>query len=161
MFELKPDSGFEYYVKPDRGFELKVKSLLLDIFFVCIENIPESVSVKSAVSSRYYEDIKASIDYINDNLENPLTLSELASKAHMSRENYCRTFKKLTNEQPFHYINRLKIYRSLKYLSDGNSSITDIATLCGYQSISYFNRKFAEIMNCTPTEYRSLTRIQK
>ena len=94
------------------------------------------------------------IDYIQKNYQQPLTLDELSSIAHLSEGQFCRSFKHFTGMTPFAYLVRYRILQSCHDLSSTNKKITDIATTHGFNNISYYNRAFLKVMNLTPTEYR-------
>ena len=56
--------------------------------------------------------------------------------------------------QPVVYLNSYRIQRSLELLDNTDNKIIEIASMCGFDHVGYFNRKFMEYMKCTPTEYR-------
>lgn len=82
-----------------------------------------------------------------------ITLNELAELAGLSEGHFCRLFKRFTGATPIQYMNRRRIAKSCEYLSRTNKKIADIATLCGYNNISYFNRVFLSFMGGTPSAY--------
>lgn len=85
--------------------------------------------------------------YIQEHYQQTVTLEELASTVHLSRGQFCRTFKHLTGVTLFHYLLRYRILQSCNALSNTNKKITDIATSHGFNNISYFNRAFIQLMN--------------
>lgn len=100
------------------------------------------------------EQLQPCIDYMQENYPQPLTLDELASLAHLSEGQFCRSFKQLTGIPPFAYLVRYRILQSCRELSSTNKKVTDIASTHGFNNISYYNRAFLKVMNMTPTEYR-------
>lgn len=94
------------------------------------------------------------INYMQENYPQPLTLEELASLAHLSEGQFCRSFKQLTGLSPFTYLVRYRILQSCRELSSTSKKITDIASSHGFNNISYYNRAFLKVMNMTPTDYR-------
>lgn len=100
------------------------------------------------------EQLQPVINYIQENYQYPLTLDKLASIAHLSEGQFCRSFRRLTGMAPFAYLIRYRILQSCHALSATNKKITDIATTHGFNNISYYNRAFLKVMNMTPTEYR-------
>ena len=82
--------------------------------------------------------IKQILQYIQENYARNLTLCGLAAYFHMSEGQFCRFFKS-------------QIGMTLK---DGILPISEVATECGYNNISYFNRTFRRYMHCTPGEYQ-------
>ena len=60
------------------------------------------------------------------------------------------------NISPFEYLNYIRIIHASKLLKSTKKLITDIASECGFDNISYFNRVFKRIMGITPNAYRKL-----
>lgn len=52
------------------------------------------------------------------------------------------------------YINHYRIERARSLLEESRLSITDIALMCGFDNISYFNRVFKQHIHCTPSKSR-------
>ncbi len=137
--------------------EIKIKSLLLDIFYTYIKNAALSDGTRS-VKKTALSYILGSIDYIHEHYAEKITLSDLAGCAYMSNEYYTRVFMKYMGCRPFVYINNYRIKESISMLLDTDKNITDIAMKCGFTTVSYYNLRFREIMNCTPSEYRRIIR---
>lgn len=136
------------------GSEIRIKCLLLDIWLNCFEHAKAQQEKSSGIFGYYSDCVKEAISYINIHYDADISLKQLADLTHMSRESFSRIFKKCTGFPLFSYINQVRIYHSLEYLCAEEKKMTEIAGLCGYQNVSYFNRKFHELMNCSPTEYR-------
>ena len=113
-----------------------------------------SAATRQGTSQALSEQLQPVIDYMQENYPQPLTLEELASLAHLSEGQFCRSFKQLTGLPPFAYLVRLRILQSCRELSSTNKKVTDIASTHGFNNISYYNRAFLKVMNMTPTEYR-------
>ena len=78
----------------------------------------------------------------------------LAAYFHMSEGQFCRFFKSQIGMTAIEYLNYYRIGVACDMLKDGILPISEIATECGYNNISYFNRTFRKYMHCTPGEYR-------
>lgn len=100
--------------------------------------------------------LNESIKYIHELYYTDITLSTLADISYFSREQFCRSFKQLTGMTPFNYLNRFRILKSCEYLINTSKKTTDIAVLCGFNNISYFNRVFMRFIKMSPTSYRKI-----
>ena len=100
------------------------------------------------------KDIFQSMDYIQEHYSDSITLEHIARSAGYSVSYYCHSFRKLTGSTPFEYLNRIRIVKSCELLLSTNKKITEIASLVGFNNISYFNRTFYKIMGVTPSAYR-------
>lgn len=94
-------------------------------------------------------------EYIAKNFREEITLNDLAEIAHMTPQAFCSFFKKKTGKTIFTYINDLKIGYSCKMLMETGLNISQIASESGFNSVTFFNRKFRKQMNVTPKEYRN------
>tara|TARA_R110000868_G_scaffold21614_10_gene89561 strand:- start:538 stop:1380 length:843 start_codon:yes stop_codon:yes gene_type:complete len=93
--------------------------------------------------------------YAMEKFYEPITLEEIAEKAHMNKNSFCRYFKKRTNKTFFQFLIEIRIENACKLIfSDPDLSISHISEQCGFGTIANFNRKFKEIKGVTPTDYR-------
>ncbi|MDQ6527788.1 AraC family transcriptional regulator [Flavobacterium sp. LHD-85] len=103
----------------------------------------------------YYFRINKSIDYIKENLHEELSLEQLAVLSNFSKFHFHRIFKSVTGRTINDFIKNAKIERALFFLMNNPSkTIGDIATDCGFLSISSFSRAFREVKQQTPSEWR-------
>ena len=94
--------------------------------------------------------------YAMENYMEPITLKEISEIANMSRNAFCRYFKKRTNKTFFQFLIEIRIEHACKQLySNPDQSIASISELCGFQNTANFNRKFKEVKGMTPSHYRS------
>lgn len=95
------------------------------------------------------------MDFTMNNFEKNIDLFEIAGKANMTPNAFCRYFKQRTNKTYFTFLNELRIENACKLLNSGNTlSISEIAYQCGFNNLSNFNRKFKEIKTISPSKYR-------
>lgn len=92
--------------------------------------------------------------YIAVHFKEKISLNKLAEIAHMTPQAFCAYFKNKTNKTVFTYINDLKLGYSCKLLIEAKLNIEQIAFESGFNSITFFNRKFKEKMKMTPKTYR-------
>lgn len=92
---------------------------------------------------------------IESNLYADLNIDELSALCHMSASSFKRKFKKVYNEPPMKYINKLKINKATLLLKTSDLRISDIVFETGFDSISTFNRSFKAQLGQSPSEYRT------
>jgi len=91
-----------------------------------------------------------------DHFQDSISLDEISEKANMSKNAFCRYFKKRTNKTFFQFLIEIRIEHACKLLYKNQElSISVISELCGFQNIANFNRKFKELKKMTPSDYRS------
>lgn len=94
--------------------------------------------------------------YAMERYYEPITLDEIADKANMSKNSFCRYFKKRTNKTFFQFLIEIRIENACKIIYEHpDISISSISEQCGFKNIANFNRKFKEIKGVTPRQYRS------
>lgn len=84
----------------------------------------------------------------------PISLQEVADKANLSKEAFCRFFKLRTRKTFTQYLQQLRISEAQKLLLETDFSIASIAFQVGFENLSYFNRAFKSISGTTPRNFR-------
>jgi len=106
------------------------------------------------IETQKLQKIEDIVCFINENFKTPITLDDICNKVPYSRFTLCRTFKAATGRAIFDYINFLRINYAVEKLKQKNHTILEIATECGFSSVTYFNRVFKSIMGCAPSVYK-------
>ena len=83
-----------------------------------------------------------------------VSVSEMASAAHISPANLYRLFKVHRGVTPAQIMNRKRIEAACKHLEQNQQSISQIALEVGFNSLSAFNANFKRLMFVPPLEYR-------
>jgi YesN/AraC family two-component response regulator len=83
-----------------------------------------------------------------------LSLDSVSSLLNISPSYLSCIFKRCTGVNFLDYITNLRISAAKEYLSDPFKSASEIASMVGYDSSSYFTRAFKKNTGLTPTEYR-------
>ncbi|MEF3091396.1 AraC family transcriptional regulator [Raoultella sp. WB_B2P2-3] len=123
--------------------------LLLDALVLAGEAVPQAES-----SLREDAMIKKGIDFINQHFDQPLTLSEVASRSGMSYSWFSRLFKKVSRHNFKEYLTLVRLNKAKTLLRDTRTPITDISHSCGFQEHKYLIAAFKKYCGLTPTEYR-------
>jgi len=99
--------------------------------------------------------LRTTIEFMHQNIFNPLTLKELAQYARLSISHYTTTFHKLTGMTPIRFFIDLKMRKAAELLHEPNRKIKDVSTMLGFEDPYYFSRCFKKTMGCSPAIYRS------
>ena len=84
----------------------------------------------------------------------PLTLWDLSEEFQVDRFTLCHVYKKEKGRGIMEDLARIRIKKAKQLLKYSSDPIQEIAALCGFDSPSYFGKRFRELVGCTPTEYR-------
>jgi AraC family transcriptional regulator len=97
---------------------------------------------------------RAVIGYIEEHLDERVSLITLAGLARLSQHHFCRAFKQSFGIPPQGYLLQRRIEQAKVLLSDRANSITDVALTLGYAFNSSFTLAFRKIAGQTPSEFR-------
>ncbi len=91
--------------------------------------------------------------FIDTNYHRKIDLDEIAGICFLTKEAFCRYFKKMTTYTFIEFLNRYRISHSKRYLMAGRS-VSEACYQSGFQSLCYYNRIFKKITNENPSTFR-------
>jgi len=95
--------------------------------------------------------LKRVLDYISDNLESDISLSDLATVAGMSPHYFSELFKQSIGRSPHNYVLLQRVERAKQLLRDPNRSILEAGLDVGFQNPSHFARMVRKIEGTSPS----------
>jgi AraC family transcriptional regulator len=93
------------------------------------------------------------VSYIEDHLDRPISLTELAAVASVSRFHFSRLFRQSTGFSPIAYVERLRLARAQDLLRLGKLPIVEVALAVGFCDQSAFTRRFHRHLGTTPAAF--------
>ena len=102
----------------------------------------------------YRERVLRVLLHIQANLDEPLSLDELAGIAYFSPFHFHRIFEGMVGEAVKDHIRRLRMERSVWHLRSTDRSILDIALDAGYETHESFTRAFRSTFGDAPSIFR-------
>ena len=139
--------------------------------FVLLNTIKDNDNVFRAYSNLYrllelllkYSTIKAEkyflkdiYDYIIENCDKQIKVSELAGVSGVSEPTVYRMFSQCAGCTPIDYINTYRLGKAHRMLgSEPEMKIKEIASACGFEDQLYFSKLFSKTYQCSPRAYRS------
>lgn len=97
---------------------------------------------------------RALSEFIDENLNQKLTLEDLAQKCFYNPSYFSRTFKQKFGVSPVEYIARERASMAASLLANPALSMEEIAERCGFGDKSSLYRAFEKNYGCSPSEYR-------
>ncbi|MEL6357769.1 MAG: response regulator transcription factor, partial [Bacteroidota bacterium] len=94
------------------------------------------------------------VAFIQDNLDQKLTLPLLAEQSGWNMYHFARLFKKYLDTTPHQYILKARMERAQVLLTTSSDSILQIAQQLGYDSHSHFTQAFRKTIGITPNAFR-------
>ena len=117
-------------------------------------NYLTAVPAQEEINEQLNSDIGHALKYIEQNIENPITLQELAQASNYSLSRFKAKFKEELGITPAEYITLQKMDRAQMLLKTTDDSITDIAYQLGFSSSNYFCSVFKKTLSYSPAAYR-------
>jgi AraC family transcriptional regulator len=115
----------------------------------------QSIGKTSSSMQLYHDRLKPVLTHIQNNLTQPLLLSEAAKLSHFSKFHFQRIFTAVIGESLTQYTNRIRLERSASMLLFcADLSITQIAMQCGFHSSATYSRAFKLHFGVNPKSVR-------
>jgi AraC family transcriptional regulator len=98
---------------------------------------------------------------MEENLQNNLSLDELALETNYSRGHFLRMFQAATGRPPYRYLMERRIERAKGMLLEAEGiSLIDIAARCGFSSQSHLTRVFRKQIGVTPSAFKRSSELK-
>jgi AraC family transcriptional regulator len=94
-------------------------------------------------------------DFIQDNLDQDLTLSAIASTVHLSDYHFARMFRRTMGVAPHQFLIRCRIERAQHLLRTTDLALEEIAYCVGFSSASQLTVHFRRLLGTSPARFRA------
>ena len=132
---------------------------------VCISNLLSElltdlykIKALSISDGRQYRErpawLLATNDYIDQNLNKKLTVSELSARCQMSESSFFKRFREEIGMSPYDYLLKRRLERAATLLRTTGFQIKTVSRLVGFPSSNHFSARFRERYGVLPHEYR-------
>jgi AraC-like DNA-binding protein len=108
-----------------------------------------------SIGKKDYQRINKVYKYVMGNFAGEITLNTAAGITNMTKEAFCRHFKKITGKTFFTYLHEYRVGYACKLLMQTNFTVTEICFKSGFNSISNFNKQFKKVTKTNPLDYRN------
>ena len=98
--------------------------------------------------------IARAVEYIHQNLDQPVSVEELADMVHMSRTTFYENFKEVMHISPLQYAKSVKLDRAQTLINKGKKA-NEAGYLVGYKSPAQFSREYKRHFGFAPSATRS------
>ncbi len=100
------------------------------------------------------------LDYIQEHLDTPIIISQLAKRVNLNPTYFSNLFSKLIGTSPLQYINKRRIEKAQELLLGTDGTLYEIARQVGLNDEYYFSRLFKKHVGISPDHYRKQEQIQ-
>ena len=104
--------------------------------------------------------LAATLEWVQANLDRPLTVEELAERSAMSGRTFARRFRDVTGTTPLQWLLAQRIRLAQQLLETTDLPVDRVAEDCGLGSATNLRAHFQQAVGTTPTAYRRTFRAQ-
>jgi len=101
-----------------------------------------------------YRPVQEILNWISEHLSEELTVERLAEESSMSPRNFARVFVRETGITPAKYIDKIRLERACRYLTETHLSVKEITEKCGLGTPDNMRRVFLKYLHTIPSDYR-------
>ena len=133
------------------GSDIPQTVALLDLL-IQVAPLLNAATAGEAIRNKDFLRVAPILDYIRDNLADPLTLDQIAGKFFISKHYLCRVFKSATGFSVMEYIIYSRVLRARQLLKEG-ISVQQAGEMSGFSDNSHFIRTFGHLTGTSPGRY--------
>lgn len=134
------------------GYQLAVKGYLFHFIYHLVTNQKDFIP---NTNTKSLERLKIILKYVEENYEKPISIDDMARLTHYSKSHFMKFFKTHMNTSFIEYLNDYRLTIAARLLNSTDDSIINIASMSGFDNLSYFNRLFKRKFHTTPKKYRT------
>ncbi len=123
--------------------------------FCYIYVVAATKSAKGSETLTSFSQINEALKYIDEHLDEPITLEMLSKKFFLSPFYFHKLFSIIVGKSLAAYIRDRRVLYACKQLCNTEKTILDIALDCGFNSPQSFSRTFKNVQGVSPNEYRT------
>ncbi len=151
MFLFEAQSG----AKNGARYLRNLLSALCEYYINNYSDYRDLAKAGGAGSSRVKsEDVNSIENFILENVDEALSVEDLAAELNMSKFYFLREFKKASGFTPHQFLVRVKMKRAAELLAGSALPLSEVALRLGFGDQSHFSRVFKSHFNASPGAYR-------
>ena len=144
------------YTRQGNGYQFFFAAKLYEFLYHLYRNFCTlSPSAPETGANRDLERVTQVMDWVRNHFQKPLTLDDAAASLAVSREYFCRLFKRYTGQTFLEYLNSVRTMHLYEDLKNTDDSITVLMEKNGIRNYKVFMRTFKKLYGDTPQKIRS------
>jgi AraC-like DNA-binding protein len=116
--------------------------------------LPTDTRFHASSRSRGARVVNSAITYVEQNLHNKITQTEVAERCGVSSCQFSRIFKQVHGTTFQEYVLRRRMGQAIRLLQNPSASVTDVCYTVGFNDQSHFTRIFRRYIGVSPSDYR-------
>ena len=140
----------ELFGKGEVTYELEMTACLLKLTSIFVKEGMASSEKYNSAEQR----ILPVLEYIRENVDKPIKISDLTEIIYVSKEHLIRLFKSATGKTPMEYITDSKIQKAMVMIEENIYPISAISEKLSFANPSHFSKVFRQKLNKSPSQYK-------
>ncbi|WP_379127211.1 helix-turn-helix domain-containing protein [Paenibacillus sp. sgz500958] len=136
---------------------LRIQSSLLSLLATCLEAGGHANFMQEFIQTSDQGKLANVLNYIDERLNRPLEVEELAELVHLHPNYFIPYFKKFMGVPPMHYVQVKRMEYAKRLLSTSDLSISALSEQVGME-LAHFSKYFKKLTGLSPSAYRNSTR---
>ena len=135
------------------GHDLLEKTTFIEMFLMINKILLDKEGGKDTEEiATYNEQVDAILSYLNSNIQNPVSIGDLAKHFYISESYICRIFKSATGTTINKYMTARRISIAKSLLAEGKG-VSEVCEECGFSDYSNFLKAFTKSVGISPKKY--------
>ncbi len=140
------------FTRKDPGYQTALRSLLTQlVVYLSRQYSGQGVTVSGPATALRLAD---TVSYMSSSYREPLTVTQLADMACLSRRHFLRQFKQVYGTTPLQYLLGLRLRHAADLLRSTSLPVTRVAFESGFADSNYFTRQFSARYGVSPRTWR-------
>ncbi len=142
------------------GYEIIMRAYLSTIYVWLLRNCDSETNQQLSIKldSNTSKTLHQVLHFLVNNYQHKISMTELAEMCGMNYSMFSVFFKNTTGKNFNEYLLDMRLNYAQKKLLTGEKSISEVASACGFEYVSYFIRQFKAKYGVTPKQYQKMYR---
>lgn len=136
--------------EPDKFFDYSSSMVIFDMLI----DIAKSRNMIDVKEKNSYNLVKKVREYMVENCADKLTLDKLAKMSGYSVSRFCEIYKSIYSKSPIVDLINIRIAKAKNLILSTNMTISEIASVCGFEEVQYFSNTFKKMEGVSPKNFK-------
>ena len=160
MFLIFPDEWHSYHPDPDTGWDTRQEAYFQQLLCGIVNHLlglmfMTSINLDYDREREVPELISRARDFMQRNIEDDISMPDVASALNVSYTTFRRLFKRYTGLAPSQYFINLRLHRAKQLLRSTDRSIKEISFRLHFENPEYFATLFKKRTGMRPSDFRA------
>jgi len=126
------------------------ETIIDEIYFRILTDVQGGALAHLLQQRGQIQQIARAVEYVNQNLEKPVSVDDLADMVNMSSSGFHKKFKEVMHLSPLQYAKSIKLNRAQNYILQGKT-VSEAGYMVGYNSPAQFSREYKRHFGMVPS----------